>query len=84
MARKTHHVVPNSEGGWNIKKGGANRASGHFSRKTDAIERARDISRHQKSGLIIHNQDGKISRTDSHGGDPCPPRTRIDMTRSRC
>ncbi len=74
MARKTHHVVPNSEGGWDIKRGGANQASGHFSHKTNAIERAREISRNKKTELIIHNRDGKISGTDSHGGDPCPPR----------
>lgn len=74
MARKTHHVVPNSKGGWNIKRGGANRASDHFSRKTNAIERAREISRQQKTELVIHNRDGKISRSDSHGGDPCPPK----------
>lgn len=74
MARKTHHVIPNSKGGWNIKRGGANRASDHFSRKTDAINRAREISRQQKTELVIHNRDGKISRSDSHGGDPCPPK----------
>ena len=74
MARKTHHVVPNSGGGWDVKRGGANRSSGHFGRKDTAISRAREISRNQKSELIIHNRDGKISRSDSHGGDPCPPK----------
>ena len=74
MARKTHHVVPNSGGGWDVKRGGANRSSGHFSRKDTAISRAREISRNQKSELIIHNRDGKISRSDSHGSDPCPPK----------
>ncbi|MBW1697571.1 MAG: DUF2188 domain-containing protein [Deltaproteobacteria bacterium] len=74
MARKTHHVVPQSDGGWNIKKGGASRSSGHFGRKQDAIDRAREISRKQHSELIIHNRDGKISKTDSHGNDPCPPK----------
>ena len=24
---KTHHVVPNSDGGWDVKRGGAGRAS---------------------------------------------------------
>jgi len=49
MPGKTHHVVPDSDGGWNIKKGGADRASGHFDRKQDAINRAREISRNQGS-----------------------------------
>jgi hypothetical protein len=74
MPRKTHHVVPNKGGGWNVKRGGAQRSSDHFDRKQDAIDRAREISRNQNSELIIHNQNGRISRTDSHGNDPCPPK----------
>jgi hypothetical protein len=27
MPRKSHHVVPNPNGGWNIKKGGADRVA---------------------------------------------------------
>jgi hypothetical protein len=74
MARKTHHVVPSPDGGWDIKRGGVERASGHFDRKTDAIDKGREISRNQNTELIIHNSDGKISRTDNHGHDPCPPK----------
>jgi hypothetical protein len=74
MARKTHHVVPSPDGGWDVKRGEAERVSGHFDRKTDAINRGREISRNQNSELIIHNSDGKISRTDSHRHDPCPPK----------
>jgi hypothetical protein len=39
MAKNTHHVVPNPDGGWNIKKGGAERSSGHFNNKQDAVKR---------------------------------------------
>lgn len=74
MPRKTHHVVPDPKGGWNVKKGGAERSSGHFDNKKDATDRGREISRNQGSELIIHNRDGKISNSDSHGGDPCPPK----------
>jgi hypothetical protein len=74
MTRKTHHVVPNSDGGWDVKKGGGDRSSGHFDRKQDAVDRAREISRNQSTELVIHNKDGKISQSDSHGGDPCPPK----------
>jgi uncharacterized protein YdaT len=74
MARRTHHVVPGPDGGWNIKRGGAERASDHFDLKKDAIDKAREISQHQKTELIIHNRDGKISQSDSHGNDPCPPK----------
>lgn len=74
MPRKTHHVVPTPDGGWNIKRGGGRRSSGHFNRKQDGIDRAREISRNQGTELVIHNRDGKISGADSHGGGPCPPK----------
>jgi len=32
----THHVVPNPNGGWDVKRGGGERASGHFDTKQDA------------------------------------------------
>jgi hypothetical protein len=76
MPRKTHHVVPASGGGWNVKRGGRSRSSGHFDRKQDAIDQARRISQNQGTELVIHNLDGKIARSDSHGNDPCPPKDR--------
>lgn len=33
MPRKTHHVVPDPNGGWNVKNGGADRASAHAETK---------------------------------------------------
>lgn len=74
MARKTHHVVPNPKGGWDIKKGGSNKASLHTDKKQDAIDAGRKISQNQKTEFIIHNKDGRISQADSHGGDPNPPK----------
>lgn len=74
MPRKSHHVVHNPDGGWDIKKGGGGRSSGHFDRKQDTINRAREISQNQDSELVIHNLDGKISQSDSHGKDPNPPK----------
>lgn len=70
----THHVVPNPEGGWDVKRGGATRASSHHDTKQDAIDRGRAISRNQNTELRIHNRDGRIARSDSHGGDPYPPK----------
>ena len=70
----SHHVVPASNGGWNVKKSGASRASVHTTTKAEAIAKGREISRKQGTELIIHNQDGKISSKDSHGNDPFPPR----------
>jgi len=70
----SHHVVPNPDGGWAVKRGGANRASVHTDTKQQAVDRAREISRNQGTELRIHNKDGKIARSDSHGNDPNPPR----------
>ena len=71
---KTHHVVPNSDGDWDVKRGGAARASSHHDTKQDAIDRGREISRNQGTELRIHNRDGRIAGSDSHGGDPFPPK----------
>lgn len=74
MSRKTHHVVPNPSGGWDIRRGGAERSSGHFDNKSDAVTSGRDISKNQGSELVIHGKNGQIQRSDSHGHDPCPPK----------
>jgi len=75
MPRDTHHVVPNSErGGWDVKRGGAARASAHAATKAQAERIGRDISRNQGTELVIHGKDGLIQRSDSHGNDPCPPK----------
>ena len=74
MSRKTHHVVPSPNGGWNVKKGGAERASIHTDTKQQAIDAGRQISRNQGTEFVIHGQNGRIQRSDSHGNDPCPPK----------
>ena len=74
MPRKTHHVVHNPDGGWDVKKGGAKRASKHYDNKSDAIDGGRAISKNQGTEFVIHKKDGKIQRSDSHGGDPHPPK----------
>lgn len=71
---KTHHVVPSPDGGWNVKRGGASRASSHHATKRAAIDSGRAVSRNQGTELRIHNRDGRIAGSDSHGGDPYPPK----------
>lgn len=74
MPRRTHHVVPAPQGGWNVRRGGAERASGHYDTKQEAEQAGRQISQHQRTELVIHGRDGVIQRSDSHGADPCPPK----------
>ena len=71
---KSHHVVPNPGGGWDVKRGGGQRATSHHDTKRDAIDAARSVSRNQGTELRIHNRNGRIASSDSHGGDPFPPK----------
>jgi len=76
MPRKTHHVVPNPDGGWDVRKGGSSRSSGHFDRKQDAVDSGREISINQGSEFVVHGKNGRIQTSDSHGNDPNPPKDR--------
>ena len=71
---KTHRVTPHGDGGWQVKRGGADRASGRFPTKEQAVDAGRQMSRNQDTELRIHNKDDKIAQSDSHGGDPYPPK----------
>jgi len=73
-SRKTHHVVPNPHGGWDVKKSNSKRASRHFPTKKEAEEWGRKVSKNQGTELVIHRKNGIIQRSDSHGNDPCPPK----------
>ena len=66
----TLHVVPNPNGGWDNKKAGADRASTHHETKREAIDTARKMSQREESELKIHNLNGQIAQSDSHGHDP--------------
>ena len=74
MARMTHHVVHNSNGGWDVKRGGGSKASCHFDKKADAVKAGRIISQNQHTEFCIHGLNGRIQSCDSHGKDPCPPK----------
>jgi len=74
MTSREHHVVPNSCGGWDIKKAGGKKSIHHFDKKSDAVDKAGEISQNQRSELVIHGKDGKIQKKDSHGNDPYPPK----------
>lgn len=71
---KQHHVVPNPRGGWDVKRNNSERASIHTDTKQQAVDAGRQISRNQQTEFIIHGRDGVIQHSDSHGGDPNPPK----------
>ncbi|CEM60972.1 DUF2188 domain-containing protein [Treponema phagedenis] len=66
----SHHIVPNPEGGWDVKRAGSNRASIHVDTKQEAIDKGRELSRKHGTELFIHAKDGSIQERDSHGNDP--------------
>lgn len=74
MAKNSHHVVTNPNGGWSVKTEGSSRSIRNFSTQKDAIEYGRDLSRNSSSELVIHRKDGTIQSKDSHAADPHPPK----------
>ena len=73
------HVVPNSDGGWDVKAANARRASSHHHTQADAERRAKEIVGNLGGGEVrIHGRDGRIRDSDTvaPGRDPFPPRDR--------
>lgn len=75
MARKNYSVGPH-DSGWQVRRDGAQRASDVFARKSDAVDRGRELAKESHGELRIKGQDGKIQDSDSYGNDPYPPRDR--------
>ena len=63
MARKERHVVPESKGGWDVKKPHAERASVHCDTKAEAVDLARDICKGSwivtRRGYVVPLEKGK-------------------------
>ena len=69
--RKVYHVVPNRAGGWDVKKEGGQKASGHFDKKSEAVERGKELAKSGPLGQIkIHKKDGKIQTEHTYRQDP--------------
>ena len=74
MARSSHHVVYNPNDAWDVKCGGAQRSIGDYSTKQEAVNAGRQISHNQGTEIVILGINGWIQFSDSHGGDPYPPK----------
>lgn len=70
---RDQHVVPHLRGGA-VKPAGSDRASSLHDTQREAVHRAHDVARSQKSELFVHGRDGRIRACDSHGKDPYPPK----------
>lgn len=77
MGKNDRHVVPDPDGGWDVKAPGATRPSAHTNTQVEAIARAREIIHNAGGGeLVTHGQDGRIRAKDTipPGNDPYPPK----------
>ena len=73
MSKKGQLVVPSGDK-WSVRKAGASRASGTFDTQKQAVKKATDIARNQKTEVYIHGKDGRIRERNSYGNDPHPPK----------
>lgn len=74
--KNSRDVVANPYGGWDVRAPGAQRASSHHDRQSDAIDRGREIVHNAGGGEPrIHGRDGQIRDSDTidSGNDPNPP-----------
>lgn len=75
MAAKKHiHIVPNPEGGWDVKNEKKPTPVAHTPKKEDAVTIGREHARQEQCDVIIHKRDGTIEKRDSYGSDPYPPK----------
>ena len=72
---KNQHVVKHPDG-WAVNGEGNSKATKVTRTQEQAIEKAEDIARNQKSDTKIHGEDGKFRAGNSYGEDPCPPKDR--------
>jgi hypothetical protein len=69
------HVVPNPQGGWDVKGPGAHRLSSHDDTQRDAESRAKEMVHNRGGGEVrIHGRDGRMCDADTGapGQDPHP------------
>ncbi len=70
---KGQHVVPSGDK-WSVRRAGASRASRIFATQQEAVARATEIARNQKTELYTHGRDGRIQQRSSFSADPYPPK----------
>ena len=72
MKNNNKHVVPNPNGGWDVKSGGIK--NGHHATQKAAIQSANTSAKIERTEVVIHGRDGKFRDKNSYGKDPYPPK----------
>ncbi|MCM3714146.1 DUF2188 domain-containing protein [Alkalihalobacillus oceani] len=62
---KGEHVLAH-EDGWAVQAEDAKRPSEVFSKKEEAIDRAREIAKNKQTHLIVHKKDGAVQEKTSY------------------
>lgn len=62
------------DGGWQVKREGASRATSIHDTQAEANKVARGIAINNHCEHKIQGRDGRILNTNSYGHDGCPPR----------
>lgn len=70
---KNQHVVKRGDG-WAVRGEGNSKDTSKTRTQGEAIDKARDIAKNQKSEVVIHRPSGQIRDKDSYGNDPNPPK----------
>ena len=65
MAENYHLTYNSDKEGWDIKKEGASRPSDHFDSHSKALKRARELAQNSNVNLIIHDESGAITGSES-------------------
>ncbi len=72
--RKVVYVSPSKRGGWDVKRQGGQRSSGHFDIKDEAVDFGRHLAKQPVLGqLKIQKRDGTFQTEHTYGNDPHPP-----------
>ncbi|MFP7493992.1 DUF2188 domain-containing protein [Terribacillus saccharophilus] len=69
-----YHTTPHGNGKWQVKKEGAERASGLFDTQKEATEQGKRLAKKNKGEHFLHGRDGEIRDRASYGNDPFPPK----------
>lgn len=66
------HVTPRDDGGWNVRRENADRASSVHDTQAEAAAEGRRLARQNHVEFNLHGRDGQVREKDSYGNDPNP------------
>jgi hypothetical protein len=71
---KPLNIQPRRDGdGWEVRRQGAERASGTFDTKAAAVERGREQAKAEGGSVKIKKENGQIQEERTYHTDPYPP-----------